>query len=289
VRTPLLIAASILAMIVVALAVALAGGGDEPPAPGPAAGHVHALGLNPADRSLYIATHNGLFRLDRGAQEAERLGDRQQDTMGFTVVGPDHFLGSGHPDLRDDLPPLLGLIQSRDAGQTWTPVSLLGQVDFHALRVQGRRVVGYDATSGGVLISEDGGERWQRRRPPEPLVDLIVDPSSPDVLLAAGERRLHHSRNEGRTWQVREDGTGLLAWPAPGRLYLLDGNGRLWLSPDGGRRWQGRGEIGGRPAALLAVGARELYAATHTDEIKQSHDAGATWTSRTQLSDAVSG
>jgi hypothetical protein len=27
--------------------------------------------------------------------------ERFQDSMGFTVVGPDYFLGSGHPDFRD--------------------------------------------------------------------------------------------------------------------------------------------------------------------------------------------
>jgi hypothetical protein len=36
--------------------------------------------------------------------------------MGFTIVGPNRFLGSGHPDLRDDLPPLLGLIESTNRG-----------------------------------------------------------------------------------------------------------------------------------------------------------------------------
>jgi hypothetical protein len=44
--------------------------------------------------------------------------------------------------LRDDLPPLLGLIESRDAGETWKPISLLGKVDFHALRVRGELLVG---------------------------------------------------------------------------------------------------------------------------------------------------
>ena len=38
--------------------------------------------------------------------------------MGFTVVGPDTFLGSGHPDIRATDPPLLGLIESNDAAQT---------------------------------------------------------------------------------------------------------------------------------------------------------------------------
>jgi hypothetical protein len=123
------------------------------------------LGVNPADRSLFIATHTGLYRLDQDAERAERVSDRYQDTMGFTVAGPNHFLGSGHPDLRDDLPPLLGLIESRDAGETWTPISLQGKVDFHALRVRGKRIVGYDATSGRVMTSQDRGRTWRGSRP----------------------------------------------------------------------------------------------------------------------------
>jgi hypothetical protein len=74
-------------------------GEDERSVSDPGPEHVHALGLNPGDRSLFIATHNGLYRLPPDAQRAERVGDRYQDTMGFTVVGRDHFLGSGHPEL----------------------------------------------------------------------------------------------------------------------------------------------------------------------------------------------
>lgn len=55
--------------------------------------------------------------------------------MGFTVTGPKTFLGSGHPDFDKDpqLPPRMGLIRSADAALTWQPVSLTGEVDFHAL------------------------------------------------------------------------------------------------------------------------------------------------------------
>lgn len=53
--------------------------------------------------------------------------------MGFTIAGPQHFLGSGHPDLREKLPSRLGLIASTDNGQSWQQLSLLGKADFHAL------------------------------------------------------------------------------------------------------------------------------------------------------------
>jgi hypothetical protein len=280
---PLFVAMLGFAVFVIGLLAACGSDEDTPSAVDPGPGHVHALGLNPGDRSLFIATHNGLYRLPPDAPRAERVGDRYQDTMGFTVVGADHFLGSGHPDARDNLPPLLGLIESRDGGKTWTPISLLGKTDFHALRVHGRRVVGYDATSGQVMISDNRGRSWRSERPPEPLVDLVVDPTSADVFLAAGASRLFVSRDSGRTWSQREQGTGLLAWPRRDRIYLLDGGGRIWLSRDGGARWQHRGQIGSRPAALLAVDAAVLYAATHEGEVKRSSDGGVSWTTRSTL------
>jgi hypothetical protein len=85
--------------------------------------------------------------------------------MGFTVVGPDHFLGSGHPDVRDkqlyDLQrrPLLGLVESRDADRNWQPLSLLGEADFHALRVAHGLVYGYDATRQRFMVSADADAR----------------------------------------------------------------------------------------------------------------------------------
>ncbi len=81
--------------------------------------HVHGLGINQADGSLFIVTHTGLFRVGKDSRKAVRIADRYQDTMGFSIVGPNRFLGSGHPDAREQkLPPLLGLIESTDAGKT---------------------------------------------------------------------------------------------------------------------------------------------------------------------------
>ncbi len=104
--------------------------------PGPI--HVHGLGINPADGSLFIATHTGLFRVGPTSRKAVRVADRNQDTMGFSVVGPNRFLGSGHPDVDEareqNLPSRLGLIESTDSGESWQPISLLGEADFHVLR-----------------------------------------------------------------------------------------------------------------------------------------------------------
>jgi hypothetical protein len=255
-----------------------------PSDPGPV--HVHGLGINEIDGSLYIATHTGTWRVARGEKKASRVGDSYQDTMGFTVVGPNRFLGSGHPDVRDarerNLPPLLGLIESADAGKTWRPVSLLGEADFHVLRAVARRVYGFDATNNRLMVSRDGGGSWRQYQPPAPLIDLVVDPRNPNHVVASSERGLHESGNAGRTWRQLGNEVGLLAWPSSGRLYLVDRGGRAHVQDGFTERWRGVGEIGGAPAALLARSEAELYVALHDGTIKRSTDGGASWTVRSR-------
>lgn len=196
--------------------------------------HIHGLGINPADESLLIATHTGLFRAGAGEMEARRIGDRRQDTMGFTVVGPDRFLGSGHPDARDELPPLLGLIRSDDAGRSWEPISLLGEADFHVLRARGRRIYGFDATHARLLTSADGGRSWEQRTPPAAVIDLAVDPHDALSVVASTEAGIFGSGDAGRTWRpTSPDRAGLLAW-TPAALILVDGRGEVHVSSDGG-------------------------------------------------------
>jgi hypothetical protein len=250
-----------------------------PEDPGPV--HIHGLGIDPADRTLFIATHTGLYRVPRGERRATRVGDRRQDTMGFTVAGPNRFLGSGHPDANEDLPPLLGLIESTDAGRTWQPVSLLGDADFHVLRFSGERVYGYDASHNRLMMSADRGRTWKEREPPAELVDLAVDPADPKHLIAsaAGElvQGLYESRDGGEAWRLVGGPIGLLGWPKPGPLYILDPRGEVFTSPKVGTSLHRVGAIGGEPAAFLAHTSRELYAALHDGTIKRSTDGGKTW------------
>jgi photosystem II stability/assembly factor-like uncharacterized protein len=260
--------------------------GDEPGTsaadPGPV--HVHGLGINPADRALFIATHTGLYRSAEGESKSVRVGDGQQDTMGFTIVAADRFLGSGHPDLREDLPPLLGLIESTDEGRSWEPISLLGEADFHVLRSAGERVYGYDASNDRLMVSEDAGRSWAQVDRPAPLVDLAADPTDRRHVVAsvAGDlaQGLYESPDSGRSWERTGDMVGLLAWPAAGRLFLVDGAGDVFMSTNGGDLFERRGSIGGQPAAFLGQSADELYAALHDGTVLRSTNGGATWTVR---------
>ena len=223
-------------------------------------------------RGRDTATHTGALMVFEG--------DTRQDTMGFTVTGPDEFVGSGHPDLRDDLPPLLGLIRSDDGGRSWNSISLLGEADFHVLRTAGTRIYGVNATDGTLRISDDGGRTWATRTPPAALLDLAPAPGRADELLASGESGLFVSRDAGETWRPTDRSrAGLLAWPEGDALYLVDGAGHVHRSRDRGGTWSAQGEIGGRPAAFVSERS-VLYVALHTNEVKTSSDDGRTWRSR---------
>jgi hypothetical protein len=274
-----------LAVLLLAAGLWRLGGGDQTTSAtdaGPV--HVHGLGVNPADGALFIATHTGLYRAGKGDAKSVRVGDSKQDTMGFTVAGADRFLGSGHPDSQQDLPPLLGLIESTDGGASWEPISLLGEADFHVLRSAGARVYGYDASNDRLLVSGDAGRTWEEADRPAPLIDLATDPDDSRHVVAPAasdfSQGLYESRDGGLSWDRIGDPVGLVAWPARDRLFLVDGGGNVLQSTNGGARFERRGAIGGQPAALLAQGAEELYAALHDGTIKRSTDAGATWTIR---------
>ncbi|WP_202806551.1 F510_1955 family glycosylhydrolase [Kribbella catacumbae] len=274
-----------IALVVVAV-VRLAGdGGDSGSASGGGTdvrvAHVHGLGIDPSDKTLYAATHFGVFRIPAEGPPT-KIADRNQDTMGFTVVGPRHFLGSGHPDPIEGKPPNLGLIESTDGGETWRDLSLSGQADFHSLELAHDQVFGYNSSSGTLMVSKDK-LTWDQRAT-LPLADFAVSPASPQVLIATTENGPARSDDGGRTFTVLDGAPPLLfaSWPEPTALYGLAPSGAILLSPDQGKTWQQQGSLDGRPAAITATDAKTVYAATDTG-IYQSTDAGKTFTPRLHI------
>ena len=245
-------------------------------------GHIHGVGVNPADGAVFVASHNGLFRAARGDRQARPVGSSGKDVMGFSIVGPDRFLGSGHPGDFENLPPNLGLIASSDAGKSFQPVSLLGEVDFHLLRGAGTRVYGSDSSSGRFLVSRDTGRSWKEQRPPGQLIDLAIHPRDPDRVLASTDSGLFASSNGGLGWRPLGKQIALLAWSTPDRLFALDQEGSVAVSADGGRRFRATSDVPGEPVAFSAT-ANELHVALSDNRVMHSADGGATWSLRTQV------
>lgn len=182
--------------VVVALAAGCSSAASSPTAAAPSAeagvlpsGHVHGVAIDPGYGALLLATHEGLIEV--GADGGLRPTGPVIDLMGFTVVGPDHYLASGHPGLRVDLPQPVGLIESTDGGRTWEPLSRQGQSDFHALAALAPSgALGWD----GALQRTADGHTWEQ----------LAIPAEPHTLSAA------------------PDGTTVLATTAQGLLRSAD-------------------------------------------------------------------
>lgn len=247
--------------------------------------HVHGLGVDPSDGMLYAATHFGLFRVPEKG-DAQRVADRHQDTMGFTVAGPRTFLGSGHPDFQmdPDFPTRLGLIRSEDAGESWEIVSLGGEVDFHVLREAHGNIYGWDAGTGRVMVSVDEGQTWETRRTLN-LRDLAVHPDDPAVFLATSEQGLQRSEDGGTTWTAlpATPTVALLDWANTASLYAVAPDGVVHRSSDGGLTWTERGSVPAAPEALLVDnrdGPETVYVAVARATVRVSTDGGASFSTR---------
>lgn len=248
----------------------------------PGLAHVHGLGVDPADGTLYAASHYGVFRVPAGGA-AERIGDRMQDTMGFAVVGPNHFLGSGHPDPRDTgKAPHLGLIESVDAGRNWRSLSLEGEADFHSLEAKHGVVYGYDSQTGRLAVTSDR-RNWDRRAQVA-LADFAVSPSDPDSLLATTEQGLVRSTDGGRTFSPLTGAPPLtlVDWPTEAGIVAVAPDGAVHTSADGGTTWAFAGQVPGKPTALATNDVSEVFVAT-TTAIHSSTDGGRTFSQRQAL------
>lgn len=238
-----------------------------------ALGHVHGLGVDPGDGTLYVASHFGVFRVaDDGTRE--RVADRWQDTMGFAIVGPGHFLGSGHPDLRERLPSSLGLIESTDGAQSWDTVSLLGDADLHAIEPVGDLIYAYDSTNGSLLMTADR-KNWTTIST-QPLYDLATNPIDPTTVYATTDRGVLVQSTNGQEPQPVFGAPTLTAidWQPEGPLVGVAADGTVMTSRDT-TQWQESGRLDGPAEALDAVDGR-WHAATESG-VYESFDDGRTW------------
>ncbi|MFG2058750.1 F510_1955 family glycosylhydrolase [Micromonospora sp. NPDC048930] len=271
------LAVAALVSAVVVFAVRSRDGGQERAA-GVEFGHVHGLAVDHGSGVLYAATHVGLFRID-GEHTAVRVSTEGPDLMGFTAVGPGHFLASGHPDRHGDGPANLGLIESTDGGITWQTMSLSGAADFHGLRAAHGAVYGYNSTDGTFMVSTDR-HTWERRSTVA-LGAFAVSPTDPQTVLALGEAGLQGSTDGGRTWTPISGApaVGVLAWEQGAEVWGVERDGTVWQSADGGVTWQRRGRLPAQPNALTTHEST-IFAAVTGDEIVASTDGGITWTRR---------
>lgn len=91
--------------------------------------HVHSIELAGPSGSVVLATHDGLWVQE--GNELRQVGPHI-DLMSFAVLDPNTYRASGRPGPGIDLGEPVGPIETNDAGQTWSSLSLTGECDFQA-------------------------------------------------------------------------------------------------------------------------------------------------------------
>lgn len=245
---------------------------DAPSDPG--IGHVHGLGIDPADGAIYVAGHYGLFKVT-STETAQRVAGRIQDHMGFTVTGPRTFLASGHPPAGSGRSPHLGLIRTTDAGLTWTSVSHDGTADFHSLQPAGESLYAFDSQTGKVWRSADGGATWNQGTAKQ-VIDLGASAAQPYQLYATTPEGLLVSHDGGANFTA-VGRTPLLSHvdvPAKGVLVGAGADGAIHTSDDGGATWVKGGRLPGQASAFTAIDGQRLLAALKDGTVLESRNGG---------------
>lgn len=232
--------------VVVTLAAGCSSSGPSPTVAGPSAeagvlpsGHVHAVAIDPGDGATLLATHEGLVEVGPGGELTP--SGPVIDLMGFTVVGPDRHLASGHPGLRVDLPQPVGLIESTDGGRTWEQLTIPAEPHTLAAAADGATVLA--TTARGLFRSADAGGSWARVDG-APLLQVV-------------------------TWAG--DGSEVIG---------VDAAGTLWRSTDAGDTWEQGARLGSPPHAVTAAAEDgQLRVLVVTDDgLVESTDGGRTFT-----------
>lgn len=263
---------------------------------------VHGVGmfLSGTDDSLYLATHNGLFKKEPDGWK--RVGNDKSDLMGFTINSAKDgvMYTSGHPP---GMGGNLGFRKSMDGGNRWQLISNVKDtpVDFHAMTAGSSDPnLIYGSPGGGfeLFISQDEGTSWTLLSPPDRIISIAADPLDANIVYAGTITGLFVSADKGKNWskldheQIRDLVVTGLGFSADGKtLYafkvLPHGEGFIVKSDDGGKTWANTpGQIPDAKGVWNFAPGRdgEIYAITSQQtssgiaaSIYKSSDDGANW------------
>jgi photosystem II stability/assembly factor-like uncharacterized protein len=218
--------------------------------------HIHGLSYDPQEPyDLYMSTHEGLININSDGGFYYIGEDKHRhDLMGFTFQNEGTMISSGHPSESSTLKNPLGVVISKDQGETWEPIALHGMVDFHVFEVnEGDSSVMYGVNShgphAGFYRSQDGGNEWDKLNTsglPEDLqavYALVSNPANPQVLLAGTGNGIYASQDGGDTWNIKSDKQSFISAQTvpqdPQKIiaYVLGNDEGLMISEDFGETW----------------------------------------------------
>jgi photosystem II stability/assembly factor-like uncharacterized protein len=289
-----------LALLVPSLAFAQRGGRGRTAADSANSGDVswRNVGPNSAGRMVAVAgsdarpdeyyfgtTGGGVWKTTDGGKTAVPVTDKYfGGTIGAIAVdakNPDIvWVGGGEYAIRGNVSYGDGVWRTTDAGKTWQSLGLKATQQIARIVIDPRNPdVAYVAALGhvwapnperGVYKTTDGGKTWKKilfRNDSTGAIELVMDPSNPDVLYAA-------------LWQ---------AGRKPWLLVSGGAGGGIFKTTDGGEHWTEITHNPGLPAGIIGnIGMAispakpsRVWALIENEPnggVYRSDDAGATWT-----------
>ncbi|WP_166240130.1 F510_1955 family glycosylhydrolase [Paenibacillus turpanensis] len=159
--------------------------------------HAHGMSYSADGSKLFFAVHDGL-RVYENGQWSLPAGEKH-DYMGFSMVD-DGFYSSGHPAPGSNKKNPFGIVKSTNEGESFEPLALYGEIDFHGMSV------GYQSHAIYVF---------------NPLPNQ-----------AMSELGLHYSTDEAKSW-TKSKVEGLVGQPATLAVHPTD-SGTMAVGTDQG-------------------------------------------------------
>lgn len=257
--------------------------------PGNIGGKFNVLRKSPVDDDVIYAgaTNGGIFKtIDGGTSWNPIFDDMAYLAVGSITIDPLNantvYVGTGDKNFGGGSHIGNGIYKSTDAGSTWNQIGLeqTGIITELVIDPINSNTI-YAATLGnpyektnerGVYKSTDGGLNWNNvlfLSDSSGVIDLIMDPSNPNVLYASGYNRIN------LPYQSKVSGP-------ESKIYKTIDGGTNWTQLTGGLPMTEESRIG---LAISNIAPHDLYA-VYVDgdfldikDIYKSTDAGSNWTS----------
>lgn len=255
--------------------------------PGNIGGRIDVLTVHPTDQDIIYAgaTNGGVFKTEDGGSSWEPIFDDQPYlSIGAIAIDPVDprivYVGTGDRNFTGSSFIGNGIYKSINSGEDWE------QIGLEATGVVSEIIVNpvnpdriFASTLGnphekntdrGVYRSDDGGETWSSKlflSDSSGVSDLIMDPTNPSILFAAGYNRM------------RNYFSSVVSGPAV-HVYKSIDNGDSWVQLEGGLPDDNDCRIG---LAISHTDPAEVYAlyvgADNLDvkEIYKTSNGGSTW------------